>query len=259
MSSTTKDQLYDSQSESEGDLVLPDFEFELVDKTSTRTVTSHKEEQATTDHSTQPQEEKEGEREEEEDQEEFDFPLFSFGGDETTPQDNAESTSTDTQERGRPQTITQKISLREPSIEKIIQSRPESYYFQRLTEQDHSNYESIAITYDQIIKHSTERNHFGKVWDLTEYNNKIEHHLSCDNRKKGRLGKKARLAKRVARENEKGREKVKKVEKQRELKKLMKKIHHKRGGKKNKKKGGAQDSGADKTAAAPARPKYRTE
>lgn len=240
----SRGQLYDSQSESEGEFVLPELEFEIVDKESTEAT------------QTIPTEQSNVPEDKEEDQEEFDFPLFSFGGSSTTEEAKGgaeqDTEVTHDEERGRPKTVIQKISLREPSVEKIIQSRPESYYFQRFTEEDHARHESIAITYDQILKHSTERNNHGRVWDLTQYNAKIEQQIARDTRKKGRPGKKARAAKKIARENEKAREKVKKIEKQRELKKLMKKIHHKRGGKKNKTK-------ANAAANVNAKPKYRTE
>lgn len=174
----------------------------------------------------------------EEPDQEFDFPLFSFGG----------VTEESTEE---PQLM--KVSLNE-ELEEIVQERPKDYYFAQVTEQQRINFEKSAITYDDIQAESNKgpnqgwKKFRGKVIDLSEYNRIIEKENAIKVRNsKRRPGKKQRLARKL------GSQKVEERKaKDKELKKMKKKMFHKRGGKKNKKK-------AETTTAQPAKPKFRTE
>lgn len=177
----------------------------------------------------------EGESENNQD-DEFDFPLFSFGGEEKK----------DEEERGR--TSVMKVSLREESVERIIQERPESYYFASYTEEEVSQFGQASITGEEIIIMSKQKDidsHPWKVLDLNRHNEIIEQEKP---KKKSRPGKNKRLGIIKSRERKAERQKVfKEVEKQHK-KYLKKKMFHKRGGKKHKKKENKDD-----------KPKYRTE
>lgn len=191
-----------------------------------------------------------GGQDEEEEQEEFDFPLFSMGTRTTTEEGHEE----EGEDRGRAQTRTNvmRITLRSPSPEIIIQERPKSYYFTENDEETKQQFKQCAVTGDDIIRQSSIL--YGsvgkKVMNLNEHNAKIERELQRN--KRSRPGKKKRLATIEARKNNSERSKVQKQQEAKAKAKLMKKIHHKRGGKKHKKNAGA-------TTSQPAKPKYRTE
>lgn len=180
----------------------------------------------------------EGESENNQD-DEFDFPLFSFGGEVGGEEKEDE-------DRGRTQVM--KVSLREESVERIIQERPETYYFAKYTEEEVLQFNQAAITSEEIIIMSQQKDidsHPWKVLDLNHHNDIIEQEKS---KKKKRPGKNKRLGIIKSRERKAERQKVfKEVEKQHK-KYLKKKMFHKRGGKKHKKKENKDD-----------KPKYRTE
>lgn len=166
-------------------------------------------------------------------QEEFDFPLFSFG--------NAnESTAGDVEvkeDRGRSEAPLMRISLREPSPDRVVQERPRSYYFAEFTQDDHAKFQQSAIGFETILKDSQADDRRGwpqfkgRVLNVSKHNAHIEQ-LNIRERhcKRRRPGKQQRLARRQGTANEKRRE-----EKDKEIKKMIKKKFHKRGGKKNKK------------------------
>lgn len=174
----------------------------------------------------------------EEVEQEFDFPLFSFG---TVTEDSSD----------QPQLM--KVSLNEEH-EEIIQERPKDYYFQRINELERQNIKLCAVTYEDVLKDSLRgpnegwKKFRGKVIDLNEYNRLIDRDNEIKlKHKKRRPGKKQRLARKMGSKRVDER-KAKEVE----LKKMRKKMFHKRGGKKNKKK-------ADNSDLQPIKPKFRTE
>ncbi|CAR27604.1 hypothetical protein ZYGR_0N00860 [Zygosaccharomyces rouxii] len=184
-------------------------------------------------------------------QEEFDFPLFSFGN----TNESAAGDDEVQEDRGRSEVPLMRISLREPSPDRIVQERPRSYYFAEYTQDDHAKFQQSAIGFDDILKESQLGAHKGwpqfrgRVLDVSENNARIEQ-LNIRERhcKRRRPGKQQRLARRQGATNVKQRE-----EKEKEIKKMIKKKFHKRGGKKNKK----PEFNPLKDAAA--KPKFRTE
>lgn len=185
-------------------------------------------------------------------EEEFDFPLFSFGNtDQSTAGDNDDEVNED---RGRSKAPLMKISLREPSPDRVIQERPRSYYFSELTEEDHAKFQESAIEFDVILKESQVddgkrwQQFRGRILNVNDHNSRIEQlHIRERHCKKRRPGKKQRLARRQGKINE-----IQREEKAKEIKKMTKKKLHKRGGKKNKK----AEFNPLKDAA---KPKFRTE
>lgn len=169
---------------------------------------------------------------------EFDFPLFSL--------ENVPEESKDEQQL-------MKISLNEESSE-IIQERPREYYFSQTSEHERLNIEKSAISYDAILTESKKgpyqgwKKFRGKVIDLKEYNRIIdkENEKKLRNEKR-RPGKKQRLVRKLG---------IRRVEERKakdvELKRMRKKMFHKRGGKKNKKKTNVASTESNK-------PKFRTE
>lgn len=158
----------------------------------------------------------------EEEKEEFEFPLF-----------------------GQVREGSTKITLKDDIDDKIEQSRPDLYYFAKYTEEEKVRIKSVAVSGEDVIKGSLEIPVDlcpWKVVDLSAHNEEIE-----KKRKKQRPGKKKRQEVIKCRERKLERLKVDKEIKLALKKKLMKKIHHKRGGKKNKK------------SVAPKKPVYRTE
>lgn len=183
-------------------------------------------------------------------QEEFDFPLFSFGN----VNENNVSDGKVEEDRGRSEVPLMRISLREPSPDRIIQERPRSYYFAEFTPDDHAKFQKSAIEFDTILKESRLDDHkrwsqFKKrVLDVNKHNAYIEQLNSRERHcKRRRPGKKQRLTRKQGKINENLRE-----EKDKEIKKMIKKKFHKRGGKKNKKPefNPLKDAG---------KPKFRTE
>lgn len=189
-----------------------------------------------------------------EEEEDFDFPLFSMGTTTTTaakPEEQKDQEEESLRGRTQEKQNTMRITLRSPSPEVIIQERPRSYYFAENDEEVKAKFAQAAITGDDVIRQSLiPYGPIGKVINLNEHNAKIEKELEKIN-KKARPGKKKRLASIKAREHNKERLKIQKQIEQKAKAKLMKKIHHKRGGKKHKKKEGASD--------AQGKTKYRTE
>lgn len=147
-----------------------------------------------------------------------------------------------------------KVSLREPSPDRIVQERPHNYYFAEFTDDDHAKFQRSAVGFDVILQESKLGAHRGwpqfrgRVLNLKEHNARIEQLIVRERHcRKRRPGKKQRLAKRQGKINEQQRE-----EKAKEIKKMIKKKFHKRGGKKNKN----SESALQKDTA---KPKFRTE
>ncbi|CAG97956.1 uncharacterized protein KLLA0_F03707g [Kluyveromyces lactis] len=172
--------------------------------------------------------------------EEFEFPLFSFGTitDSTTPaNDVGESVQTD-ENRGRKATALIKVSLREPSPDSAPIGRARTYYCAEYSEQDRHNFSAAAVSADVILKYA-ELGPYpgwlqfrGKVIDVDEHNRKVHtEQVRIRHLRRKRPGKRQRMARLHGKERED-------LRKQRdsEIKKLLKKKFHKRGGKKNKKK-----------------------
>lgn len=193
-----------------------------------------------------------------EEQEEFEyFPLFSMGTSDATATNEEDQVEDKGSEdgRGRSETKLMKVSLREPSPEIINQERPKDYYFTQYTDEDHANFAKSAVGYMTILKESqmgpyTNWKKFrGRVIDLDKYNKEIDRSILREKiLKKRRPGQKQRRAKKLAAERIQEREL-----KAKEIKKMIKKQFHKRGGKKNKKKQVQAKAGAT------VKPKFRTE
>lgn len=155
-----------------------------------------------------------------------------------------------------------KVSLKEPEEEIIDQKRPEDYYFANYSTEQKLQFLQSSIDYDTIVQESTkileddQRVHDkwpycqGRIIDLHEHNAKIESQQQKELKiRKRRPGQKQRAAKKMALERTKERD-----AKAREIKKMLKKKFHKRGGKKNKKK-----VTLNPLANAGSTPKFRTE
>ncbi|CAI5756932.1 unnamed protein product [Candida verbasci] len=175
-----KDSLYNDEnieSNSEDEYIAPNIEFEIVE---VNEVDDKKQDAIQVDNKEEP--------------EEFDFPLFTSSTKSTDIQDQAE-------ERGRSQSSTMKISLREPSEERIVNERPESYYFASYSLEQLNQFKQCALTYVEIFKDIKiiQDNQPWKVINLNEYNIKIEQELK-KNKKKNRPGKKKRMNKIKCRE-----------------------------------------------------------
>ncbi|CAI4036053.1 hypothetical protein SMKI_14G2690 [Saccharomyces mikatae IFO 1815] len=154
-----------------------------------------------------------------------------------------------------------KISLKEPEEEIINQKRPDEYYFANYSAEQRLQFLKSSVDSDTIIEESTKiladdlrvRDKWpycqGKIIDLQKHNAEIELQQQKDLKiKKRRPGQKQRAAKKLALERTKERD-----AKAREIKKMLKKKFHKRGGKKNKKKV------LNPLANAGSTPKFRTE
>ncbi|CCE82390.1 Piso0_002115 [Millerozyma farinosa CBS 7064] len=196
---------------------------------------------------------KEDQNNDEEISDEFDFPLFSAVSNTAVEDD-------ETEDRGRSETRTMKVSLREPSIETVKNIRPDSYYFASYSEDDRSKFLVAAVSAEDVYAQGASLGSLAtsfprKCLDLKEHNLKIESEQRKLKKQKRRPGKKKREQKIVGKERNTEREKKQRLlEKQMEARKL-KKMFHKRGGKKNKKKAVESGATADKAQA----PKYRTE
>lgn len=196
---------------------------------------------------------KEDQKSDEEMGDEFDFPLFSAVSSTAVNDDKAD-------DRGRSETRTMKVSLREPSIETVKNIRPDSYYFASYSEDDKSKFLVAAVSAEDVYAQGASLGALAtslpwKCLDLKEHNLKIESEQRRLKKQRRRAGKKKREQKIAGKERNSEREKKQRLlEKQIEARKL-KKMFHKRGGKKHKKK--AEESGASAEKAQP--PKYRTE
>lgn len=195
---------------------------------------------------------KEDQTNDEEMGDEFDFPLFSAVT--STAVDNDDS-----EDRGRSEARTMKVSLREPSIETVKNIRPDSYYFASYSEDDKRKFLVAAVSAEDVFTQGASLGSLAtsspwKCLDLKEYNLKIESEQRRLKKQK-RPGKKKREQKIVGKERNGEREKKNRLlEKQMEARKL-KKMFHKRGGKKHKKKPEESRASAEKAQT----PKYRTE
>lgn len=154
---------------------------------------------------------------------EYEFPLF--GGMEA---------------RGRT-LAPMKVSLREASEERIVNERPQSYYFARYSQNEKRKFESAAVSYEQIIQDSATVVNSGRnLVDLNQYNDQIDRIKSCElvrqRKMRKRPGKKKRENKIVCKRRKEEREIAQRRAEKEELAKIKKKMYHKRGGKKNKKK-----------------------
>ncbi|ODV96978.1 hypothetical protein PACTADRAFT_32479 [Pachysolen tannophilus NRRL Y-2460] len=248
-----------SSSESEEELTLPAIEFEftgpLVTGTSGTVGNSGNEA------SNELQEVFDFQGNDNEDEQEFEFPLFAtFGGEKEINNNNV---ITD-EKRGRSESKLLKISLREPSVEKIVQTRPKQYYFSEYSNTERKQFEAVAITGEEIKDQSLisfPDSHSWRVIDLNSYNDKIEKEILKAQRKKTakRPGKKKRMNIIKCRERKAERSKIQKELEKKEKARLMKKMYHKRGGKKNKKKTSALNSNQKATSTTTNKPKYRTE
>ncbi|QEU58954.1 hypothetical protein KDRO_B02190 [Kluyveromyces lactis] len=172
--------------------------------------------------------------------EEFDFPLFSFGtiSDSTTPANDV-GTSVQTDEiRGRQATALIKVSLREPSPDLTPIGRARTYYHAEYSEQDRHNFSAAAVSVDVILKYAELGPYSGwpqfrgKVIDVDEHNRNVHtEQLRVRHLRRKRPGKRQRMARLHGKEREDQRK-----QRDSEIKRLLKKKFHKRGGKKNKKK-----------------------
>lgn len=157
---------------------------------------------------------------------EFEFPLFSSGPRHAQSEDS-----------NSPQGPLIKVSLREPSPDVFITERPRDYYFVQYCEKDHEQFKKSAIDYSLVIRDAKSEANVrwpqfcGSVLSVKEHNDQLERIARREkHRMKRRPGKNQRLARKAGAQNEKER-----VEKAKEIKKLIKKKFHKRGGKKNRK------------------------
>lgn len=168
---------------------------------------------------------------------EFEFPLFSFGS--LAVNEEAADSTEQPEARGRSkQTNLVKVSLREASPVIVNQERPDSYYFARCSDLDRENFKTSAIEHDQLIEESVLKPTFyqlkydSKVLDIASHNEEIDKLRRQELKLKRRKpGKRQRMARKAGIEHVKERE-----ERDKEIRKIIKKKFHKRGGKKNKKK-----------------------
>lgn len=130
-----------------------------------------------------------------------------------------------------------KVSLRDLPVEKLEQVRPESYYFSRNTSDELLRFAASAVNPDLILEDSKLgpnqgwEKFRGKHMDVSKHNKEVERILLREKiLRKRRPGKKQRLARKLGAERELEREM-----KDKEIKKMLKKKFHRRGGKKNKK------------------------
>ncbi|SCU86671.1 LAFA_0E02322g1_1 [Lachancea sp. 'fantastica'] len=175
-------------------------------------------------------------------EEEFDFPLFSFGGSidvsnaDSLPNNEAEEQEQG-QSRGRNTRRLIKVSLREESPDFVKQERPRSYYFADYSQDDIKKFESSAINYQVAVREHTLLATVSAIGrgrhslNLDEHNKRIESDRLRELKiRRRRPGKKQREARKQGAERVKQR-----LENAKEIKKLVKKKFHKRGGKKNQK------------------------
>lgn len=170
---------------------------------------------------------------------EFEFPLFSFGVSEALSQINTELEidSDEQATRGRTALKLMKVSLREPSPVLVKNERPRSYYFTNYTQEEKRKYSESAVDVESLLNHANLKpfegwnNLRGTVLDVEQHNLDLEVELSRALKSlRRRPGKKQRMGRKVAEKREAERQ-----QRDLEIKKLIKKKFHKRGGKKNKK------------------------
>lgn len=162
---------------------------------------------------------------------EFDFPLFAAS--DTVVEDRGRS------KEAKPSIM--KVSLREQSEERVINERPESFYFAKYTDKQREQFQQCAVSSDDIYQQmyivDTQP---WKCLNLNEYNAKIESEIARQKAKcrKNRPGKKKRQLKIVCRQRKLEKAKMKKLEEEK-LKKLMKKqkFQQKFNGKPNQRQG----------------------
>lgn len=157
---------------------------------------------------------------------EYEFPLFSFGPRHAQIEDS-----------NSPQGPLIKVSLREPPPNTFTQERPRDYYFVEYSKKDHEQFKKSAIDYSLILRDANSEASVGwpqfrgSILSVKEHNDQLERialrERHCMRR---RPGKNQRLSRKAGAQNEEER-----VEKAKEIKKLIKKRFHRRGGKKNKK------------------------
>ncbi|ODQ78197.1 hypothetical protein BABINDRAFT_9425 [Babjeviella inositovora NRRL Y-12698] len=250
--------LYNSESgsehcNSEDKFVLPKIEFEFVETNVEESLTS----QAVVEENLDVEEENG----------EFDFPLFAPS---TAPKESKAEDGLE--ERGRAKV--QKITLREHSVDVVINERPTSYYRAIYTESDKDSFANVAVSGEQIFTSSAVAYPDPCPWkilDLLAFNANVEKELKrrLNSKRISRPGQKKRAGIIQSKERKAQRVKFAKEVAKLELEKLQKKINRKRGGKKHKRTGGApiaksavkpkgKASGKPK-ASDPAKPKYRTQ
>ncbi|CEP63118.1 uncharacterized protein LALA0_S07e02784g [Lachancea lanzarotensis] len=168
----------------------------------------------------------------------FDFPLFSFGGNMDIINDRDPSDDlSENQERSRGRNPTRliKVSLREESPDLVQQERPRSYYFADFSQDDIKRFRISAIDYEVAIQDHTLPTSESATVDkrfpinLDQHNKKIEAERLRELKvRRRRPGKKQREARKQGAERLKQR-----LQSAKDVKKLVKKKFHKRGGKKN--------------------------
>lgn len=167
-----------------------------------------------------------------EDSDIFDFPLFSFGP--TNDNSTFGKPDSPSHRKETERNALYRISLREPDIEVVVQSRPRDYYFASYTCTDRDNFAKSAITYEDIVKCSKVpwTMHRPKVLDLKRHNDDIKVALQRELKiNKRRPSKRQRDAHKTGKAKTEQR-----LATELKIKKMIKKKFHKRGGKKNKKK-----------------------
>ncbi|ODV76876.1 ankyrin [Suhomyces tanzawaensis NRRL Y-17324] len=144
--------------------------------------------------------------ENDEEEEEFDFPLFASAA-------TSEPGSKD--ERGRPEQRVMKVSIREESVEKVNNERPQTFYYANYTAEQKHQFELAAVTAEDIYKNVfVVENASRKCIDLKKHNDGVEAEKARVKAKK-RPGMKYRLNKIGCRERKHARAKLaKKLERE---------------------------------------------
>ncbi|RCK63611.1 hypothetical protein Cantr_10071 [Candida viswanathii] len=244
----TRASLYDLQSDYESDgseYVAPQLDLEFIEVEPTPGATTNDEAKKATD----PVEEAQDD--------EFEFPLFASAMEvDTKPVE---------EERGRSnETGIMKVSLREQSEERVVNERPESYYFAKYTDMEKQQFEACCVTGEDIYKQlcfvDTQP---WKCLDLNKYNAKIEIEIRREKERtrKHRPGKKKREVRVACHQRKLERAKAKQKEEEEKKRQLKKQKYLKKSF-------GKGSSGAfQKRKQKPvggktkqlAKPKYRTE
>ncbi|CDO95509.1 unnamed protein product [Kluyveromyces dobzhanskii CBS 2104] len=170
---------------------------------------------------------------------EFDFPLFSFGSLAETSNLAENDPSEQTSELGAKTTPKlMKVSLREPKLVDITVERPRSYYYSCYSESDKEKFSKAAVTADYILNGANLlpfagwSQYRGKVINIDEHNSIVSaEHTRSKRLQKRRPGKRQRLARSLGKQRVEER-----IKQDADIKKILKKKFHKRGGKKNKRK-----------------------
>ncbi|KAL6449548.1 hypothetical protein SBY92_004462 [Candida maltosa Xu316] len=182
-------------------------------------------------------------------EDEFDFPLFAAASTTTEPT-IAEET------RGR--TI-MKVSLREQSEERVVNERPDDFYFAKYTPEEKDQFAQCCVTgqdiYDQVFIRDSQT---WKCIDLNKLNAKIELEINREKlkKKKNRPGKKKRELKNICRQRKLDKLKLIKLEEAKKKQQLKKQKYQK----KNFSKTNFNKKQKPKPKGQPVnKPKYRTE